>query len=163
MDFQSVGGDGYWLSKAICDNLYKLITMLSCPIALPPTLPDESVYNTFVGEMTDTYHCDVLQEDSIVFTLKLDNKLYKRDHAAATHEKTNEILQQRKKKGILIVFHYDHLILIPSLCCYQKAMNIIQMMAIFEMGSPEDEVIVIGYCKDPQVVLQFDKGVRVIW
>ena len=80
--------------------------------------------------MSDFFPFDVLQEEEedVVFTLELDNKLHKRDCAAAIHEKTKAQLQQRKKKGVFVGLHHGHLNPLPSMWCYPNAMNLTQML-----------------------------------
>ncbi len=80
--------------------------------------------------MSDFFPFDVLQEEEedVVFTLEFDNKLHKRDCAAAIHEKTKAQLQQRKKKGVLVGLHHSHLNALPSMWCYPNAMNLTQML-----------------------------------
>ena len=80
--------------------------------------------------MSDFFPFDVLQEEEedVVFTLKLDNKLHKRDCAAAIHEKTKAQLQQRKKKGVFVGLHHGHLNPLPSMWCSPNTMNLTQML-----------------------------------
>lgn len=155
LDQRSVGGDGYGLSMTINDKLDQLITKLTSPITLPP-LPDTD--RTVLDMMDDTsWNCCLAEEEEdIVFTIDADEEIRKKAHAAAIAKKTKQQLKERKKTGLLVGFHHGHLNPLAPMWRYPKQMNLIQMITIYQMGSPADKVTPLKYLKAPQVV-HFDK------
>ena len=76
LDLHSVGGNGYGLSKAISNKLDQLTTKLTSPIAQLQNLPHDSNQSTLAQDITDTFGCDVLEEEEdIVFTVEIDERL----------------------------------------------------------------------------------------
>ena len=154
LDMQSVGGDGYGLSKRIDRKLDDLIAKISSPIAAP-TLPhpdNKNEDNTDDGFWTG----DVVEEEDICLTYEEDQSLAEQARQSTIRERTKYQLIEHKKRGVVVGFHHGHLNPLPSLWQYPKQMNLIQMITLFLMGSPIEGVTPLKYLKSPQVV-HFDK------
>lgn len=47
---------------------------------------------------------------------------------------------QLKKRAVLVGFHYGKLSPLPSLWCYPKVMNMIQLITLYQLGNPMDGI-----------------------
>jgi hypothetical protein len=136
LDMRSVGGEGYGLTKEIHAKLQELLERPA--ITRPPPLQTEAAtLQEIVDEICKEADYDIEEKEDVVLTFQGGSAVQEQVRDALVRAKTKE---QLGKRCLKVGFHHGHFNPLPSSFRYPKKMNIIQMITLYQMGSPSDGV-----------------------
>ena len=146
LDRRSIGGERYGISVELNHKLDALLEKLSVPVTQTGTEPMD------VDGMDDAFFCGGLEEDDdIIITVDEEKAMQEMVRDATIKAKTQQQLQNRRSHGLLVGFHHGVLNPLPSMWRYPKRMNLIQMITLYQMGSPSESVPPLKYISTKQV------------
>ncbi len=116
---------------------------------------EEDSMNMLFEDMCNGIGGDIEEEEDVILTFESEQgtAIQQQVRDAAIRAKTKE---QLGKRTMTIGYHHGHLNPLPASWRYPEKMNMVQMITLYQMGSPSDGVPPLMVLAAPQVK-HFDK------